>query len=101
MPIFCACFAALIVRGITISTPSKRKKVWVFELLVTALSVLLTGVIVADRGLGIMNATLSGIGIGSLGVGVISIAKSAGVTMIKNLARSILSTTPPDDDPKG
>lgn len=69
-----------------------------FETLVTVLSVLLTGVIVADQGLGIMNGTLAGMGIGALGVGAIRLTKTAAVTMITNLARSILSATPPDDD---
>jgi hypothetical protein len=49
IPIICGCLAALIVRGITVSTPTKRKKVWRFELLVTLLVLLLTGVIVEEQ----------------------------------------------------
>jgi hypothetical protein len=95
MPIVTGCFAAAIVRGISISTPTKRKRVWMFEALVTALSVLLTGVIVYDRNLGIMYATIAGVGIGGLGVGVITIARTAAATMITNLAKSVLSATDP------
>ena len=92
-PISCACFAALIVRRITISTPSKRKRVRIFEALVTILSILLTDVIVFDRGLGVMSATMLGVGIGGLGVGVITFTKLAAATMITNLAKSMLATT--------
>lgn len=98
-PVACACFAALIVRGISITTPSRKKRVWMFEGLVTALSVLLTAVVVSDRGVGVMNATLCGVGIGSLGVGVISIARTAMVTMITNLAKSILSANDTPEKP--
>lgn len=101
-PIACGCLAALIVRGIAISTPTTKRRVWTFEALVTALSVLLTGVIAEERGLTIMYATFAGVGIGGMGVGVISIARTAAGTMITNLARSILSATPsaPEDDSK-
>ena len=88
-PILCGCVAALLVRGIAITTPSKRKTTWLFEALVTALSVLITGVLVADHRLGIMEATMSGVGIGGLGVGVITIGKTTMTTILQSIAANI------------
>lgn len=92
-PLLSGCLAALIVRGIAMSTPTKRKKVFVFELLVTALSVLLTGVVIYDRQYTIMYATLSGMGIGALGVSVIGMARSWATSMLQNLAKSVLAAS--------
>jgi hypothetical protein len=83
MSIACGCLAALIVRGIIITTPSKRKKVWRFEALVTALVVLVTAVVVEERSLTPMWATGAGIGIGGIGVGLIGIARTSVVAAIK------------------
>lgn len=97
LPVLCGCLAAAIVRGISITTPRKKRRVWVFEALVTALSVLLTGVIVHDQAYSIMYATFVGTGVGGLGVGVITIARSAAANMITNMAKAILSAnTPPN-----
>lgn len=85
IPIVCGCLAALIVRGITITTPTKRKKVWAFELLVTLLVLLLTGVIVEEREMTVMSATILGIGLGGTGVGVISFARNASLAALKSL----------------
>lgn len=92
------CLAALLVRLIAIATPTKKKRAIVFELLVTMLSVLLTGVIVYDQGLSISAGAFLGTGIGSLGVGVISIARTAAGEFIQNMARSIIASKPPSDD---
>jgi hypothetical protein len=89
-PVGVGCLAALIVRGITVTTPSKKKRIWVFELLVTMLSVLLTGVIVHDRSMSISAAAFLGVGVGGLGVGVISIARTAVGSFVRNLAKSVL-----------
>jgi hypothetical protein len=85
------------VRGITVTTPSKKKRIWVFELLVTMLSVLLTGVIVHDRSMSISAAAFLGVGVGGLGVGVISIARTAVGSFVRNLAKSVLGAV--DDKP--
>jgi hypothetical protein len=92
-PLLSGCLAALIVRGIAMSTPTKRKKVFLFELLVTALSVLLTGVVIYDRQYTIMYATLSGMGIGALGVSVIGMARTWATSMLQNLAKSVLAAS--------
>ena len=88
-PILCGCVAALLVRGIAITTPTKRKTTWLFEALVTALSVLITGVLVADHRLGIMEATMSGVGIGGLGVGVITLGKTTVTAIITSIGQSM------------
>lgn len=97
MPVLCASLAALLTRGIAITSSKARKKAWVFETLVTALTVLVAAVITEERDLSIMFAMFTGIGVGAMGVGIISIARTAAVTMITNLAKSILSATPPVD----
>lgn len=89
-PVGVGCLAALIVRGIAVTTPTKKKRAWLFELLVTMLSVLLTCVIVYDRDMAISAAAFLGMGVGGLGVGVISIARTAVGGFVKNLARSVL-----------
>lgn len=94
-PILCGTLAALIVRGIAITTPSRRKTTWIFEVLVTALSVLLTGVIVADSQLGIMQATMTGVGIGGLGVGVITFGKSAALSVLEAITKGMGGGTRP------
>jgi len=94
-PLMCGCLAALIVRGISITTPSKKKRYMVFEILVTLLSVLLTGTVIYDRQYTIMYATFTGMGIGALGVGVIGMARSWAKTMLQNLARSYLAASDP------
>ena len=94
-PLLCGCLAALIVRGIAITTPSRKKRVMVFEILVTLLSVLLTGVTIYDRQYTIMYATFTGMGIGALGVGVISMARTWATTMLQNLAKSYLASSDP------
>lgn len=92
------CLAAMIVRGVSILDPAqKKKRVWSFEALVTMLSVLLTAVIVHDRAMSIAAATFAGVGIGGLGVGVISIARTAAGNFIRNMAKSVLGTV--DDKP--
>jgi hypothetical protein len=96
IPIVCGCLAALLVRGIVVSKPTRLKKAWVFEALVTALSVLVTGVAVADQHFGVMSATMTGIGLGGLGVGIITIGKTWAGTVITNLAKSVLSVSPDD-----
>lgn len=98
-PVGVACLAALIVRGITISTPSKKKRAWAFELLVTALSVLLTGVVAYDRALSISGGAFFGMGIGGIGVGVITIGRSMALSSLRNLAAGYLAAT--DDKGKG
>lgn len=95
VPIVVGCVAALLVRGISITTPTKRKTTWLFEALVTALGVLLTGVIVAEKSFGIMEATLLGMGIGGLGVGVITIGKATATTIITSIAQSMTGNTKP------
>lgn len=94
VPIVVGCVAALLVRGIAITTPSKRKTTWVFEALVTALGVLLTAVIVAEKSCGIMEATLIGMGVGGLGVGVITIGKNAVTTIITSIAQNMSGPKP-------
>jgi hypothetical protein len=92
-PLMCGCLAALIVRGIAITTPSRKKRVMVFEVLVTLLSVLLTGTIIYDRQYTIMYSTFTGMGIGALGVGVIGMARTWATTMLQNLAKSYLAAS--------
>ncbi|MGU3389181.1 hypothetical protein [Sphingomonas sp. M1A8_2b] len=94
-PLMCGCLAALIVRGIAITTPSRKKRVMVFEVLVTLLSVLLTGAIIFDRQYTIMYATFAGMGIGALGVGVIGMARTWAKTMLQNIAKSYLAASDP------
>jgi hypothetical protein len=90
--VVCGCLAALIVRGITVSTPTKRKKVWRFELLVTLLVLLLTGVIVEEQAMSVMRATFLGIGLGGTGVGVISFARNASLAALKSLVSAADTT---------
>ena len=94
-PLMCGCLAALIVRGIAITTPSRKKRVMVFEVLVTLLSVLLTGTIIYDRQYTIMYSTFTGMGVGALGVGVIGMARTWAKTMLQNLAKSYLAASDP------
>lgn len=89
IPIVCGCLAALIVRGITVTTPTKRKKVWRFELLVTLLVLLLTGVVVEEQGMTVMMATITGMGLGSLGIGVIKIARNASLAALKEALNGV------------
>jgi hypothetical protein len=83
IPVICGCIAALIVRGIIVTKPTKRKKVWRFEALVTALVVLLTAVIVEEKGLSPMWAVWTGMGLGGAGFGVVTIARTSVVAAIK------------------
>lgn len=94
-PLLCGCLAALIVRGIAITTPSRKKRVMLFEVLVTLLSVLLTGVTIYDRQYTIMYATFTGMGIGALGVGVIGMARTWATSLLKSMAQSYLASSDP------
>lgn len=76
-----------------ITTPSKKKRVFAFEFLVTALSVLLTGAVIYDRHYTIMYATFSGMGIGALGVSVIGMARSWATSILQNLAKTVLAAS--------
>lgn len=94
IPVVCGCLAALIVRGITVTTPTKRKKVWRFELLVTLLVLLLTAVIVEEKEMSVMVATMVGMFLGSLGIGVIKFARNMSVAALKEALGGIDSTKP-------
>jgi hypothetical protein len=100
IPVFCGCCGALIVRGVTVTTPTKKKKVWRFEALVTALVILVTAVVVEEKAMTPMYATFAGIGFGAFGVGIIGVARTAAVTILTNLAKTFLSLTPTADDQK-
>jgi hypothetical protein len=94
IPVVCGCLAALIVRGITVTTPTKRKKVWRFELLVTLLVLLLTGVIVEEQAMSVMRATFLGIGLGGMGVGVISFFRNASLAALKSMLSASETSKP-------
>jgi len=66
-----------------------------FEVLVTLLSVLLTGVTIYDRQYTIMYATFTGMGIGALGVGVIGMARTWATSLLKSMAQSYLASSDP------
>lgn len=66
-----------------VSKPTKRKKVWRFEALVTALVVLMTAVVTEEKSLSPMWAVSLGTGLGGLGFGVVSIARTSVVAAIK------------------
>lgn len=79
------------------STPSRRKKIWLYETLVTCMSVMLTGGWVYDQHLGYLAAIMSGFGIGALGIGALSIARTSAVSMLTLWAKSWVGAATPDD----
>ena len=83
IPVACGMAGALLVRGVTMTTPSKKKKVWQFEALVTLVVVLLTGVVVEEKALTPMWAVIYGMGFGSTGVGVITLARNMAIAGLR------------------
>ncbi len=83
IPVACGVAGALLVRGVTMTTPSKKKKVWKFEALVTLVVVLLTAVVVEEKALTPMWSVIYGMGFGSTGVGVITLARNMAIAGLK------------------
>lgn len=97
VPVLLGCIAALIARGVSMSAPTRRKKTWVYEILITCMSVMLAGGWVYDQKLGYFTAIVSGLGIGALGVGALSLARTSAVNMLTIWAKSWLGSSHPND----
>jgi hypothetical protein len=97
MPLITGVIGALLVRAILLATPSKKKRAWLYETLVTVLSMMVTGVAVSHFQFGIFEAMWTGMGLGALGVGIITASKTAIMTTLVGWLRSI---DPPKDPPK-
>jgi hypothetical protein len=70
------CICAVIITRVIIGLQAKGRAQWVLDCAITLLCLLVTVLWVQAQGLELLAAGITGIGIGSLGAGVIGFAKS-------------------------
>jgi hypothetical protein len=99
-PIVVACSGASFARAMVIWGPRKgrRKTQWIFELAVTALTVLIAGTLATELHWSIGTAAMYGGGIGFIGEGLNSLLKNFALEALRSLASSILKVLPGGSD---
>jgi len=91
LPLLAGTGAAVIVRAIIVT--DNQKRLWLYNVAVAAMTMLLTGAIIADHGLNLSHSVFLGIGLGGLGVGVIELGKAGALSVIRSIASAISEAT--------
>lgn len=92
MPIIIGVIMVVIVRAI-IDMNASKKRTWNYNLLVISLCSIFTGVFVHEYSLTAGQATLFGMGVGAMGVGIISFGKPVLLAVIGKVQEGL--KTPP------
>lgn len=88
------CICAVIITRIIIGLQATGKAQWALDIAITALCLLVATLWVQAQELELLAAGITGIGVGSLGAGVIGIAKSAVGGRFKAAIDAFMGTTP-------
>lgn len=88
------CICAVIITRVIIGLQAKGKAQWALDIAITALCLLVATLWVQAQELELLAAGITGIGVGSLGAGVIGIAKSAVGGRFKAAIDAFMGTTP-------
>ncbi len=92
VPAVIGILAALLVRIIVITSPSRRAdNLKVYNIAVTVLTMLAAAVYITDRALGPGAAFWTGVGCGALGVSIVELARSQMGAALRAGMRSILN----------
>lgn len=87
------CICAVIITRVIIGLQAKGKAQWTLDIAITALCLLVATLWVQAQELELLAAGITGIGVGSLGAGVIGIAKSAVGGRFKAAIDAFMGTT--------
>lgn len=98
-PVIVGICAVLLTRLLITLNSRGRRRILV-DVLVTALSALITALWIQAHTLDLLQSGVSGIGFGALGLGIIGIAKSQIGNAIKVAAQAALKTLANGSDPK-
>ena len=88
------CICGVIITRVIIGLQAKGKAQWTLDIAITALCLLVATLWVQAQELELLAAGITGIGVGSLGAGVIGIAKSAVGGRFKAAIDAFMGTTP-------
>lgn len=77
------CMIAVIITRLVIGLQAKGRAQWALDVAISALCLLVTVLWVQAHNLDLLKAGITGIGIGSLGAGIIGIAKTAAGARMK------------------
>ena len=88
------CILAVIITRVVIGLQAKGKAQWALDGAITALCLLVTVLWVQAHQLELLAAGITGIGIGGIGAGIISIAKSEIMGRLKAALDAFLGTGP-------
>ncbi|NBB37632.1 hypothetical protein GVN23_00850 [Sphingobium yanoikuyae] len=92
------CICGVIITRVIIGLQAKGKAQWTLDIAITALCLLVATLWVQAQNLELLAAGITGIGVGSLGAGVIGIAKSAAKSAVidrfKAAFDAFMGTTP-------
>lgn len=88
------CICAVIITRVIIGLQAKGKAQWTLDIAITLLCLLVSTLWVQAQNLELLAAGITGIGVGSLGAGVIGIAKSAIGGRFKAAIDAFMGTTP-------
>lgn len=94
MPMVVGIIMVILVRSVVDMKATKKSK-WNYNLLVTAMCALFTGVFVHEYSLSAGTATLFGMGVGAMGVGIIGFGKTFLDTFMANYNKSQQNDTKP------
>lgn len=88
------CICGVIITRVIIGLQAKGKAQWTLDIAITALCLLVATLWVQAQNLELLAAGITGIGVGSLGAGLIGIAKSAIGGRFKAAIDAFMGTTP-------
>ncbi len=88
------CICAVIITRVIIGLQAKSKAQWTLDAAITMLCLLVAVLWVQAQSLELLAAGITGIGIGSLGAGIIGIAKSAVGGRFKAAIDAFMGNTP-------
>ncbi|MFX4083639.1 hypothetical protein ACKU27_00895 [Sphingobium yanoikuyae] len=88
------CICGVIITRVIIGLQARGKAQWTLDIAITALCLLVATLWVQAQELELLAAGITGIGVGSLGAGVIGIAKSAVGGRFKAAIDAFMGTTP-------
>jgi hypothetical protein len=88
------CICGVIITRVIIGLQAKGKAQWTLDIAITALCLLVATLWVQAQNLELLAAGITGIGVGSLGAGLIGIAKSAIGGRFKAAIDAFMGTAP-------
>lgn len=102
VPAFIGVLAALLVRVIVITSPTRRnRELYAYNIAITLLTMLGAGVWITDHQLGPGASFWTGVGCGALGVSMVELARSQLFTALQTGLRSMFSALTAVAPPKG